>query len=167
MHVRVAHRARAETKRDCIPSPTFAACPLEGHLHLISSCASCPSWWSPVAEESGFGRDRDRHGFANPATCPRSHDFFLRPLDQSAQSLEPARGRRAVDDAVVEGQAERNGLSSNNVTIHNNWRVGDAPDSKDRRLRQIDDGRKVVDVEHAKICDSERASSQVAFDKTA
>ncbi len=78
-------------------------------------------------------------------------------LQAFAKSLQPAGGGGAVDDAMIEGQAEGHRLSGDELAVSHNSFFNDAADAEDRGLRQVEDRRERVDAEHSQIRDGERS----------
>ena len=72
-----------------------------------------------------------------------------RSLDSFAETLQPAGGGGAVEDAMVEGQAEGDGFPDGELTVADDGFFDDPTDSENRGLRQIEDRREGVDIEAA------------------
>ena len=79
-------------------------------------------------------------------------------------ALEEARRGRTVDQAVVEGQTQRQHASHGDLVclfIHHDRARDNAPQAEDRTLGQVDDRSEGVDLVHAKIRDGEGRTGQV------
>ena len=79
-------------------------------------------------------------------------------LESLTQAMQPAGGGGAVDDAMVEGQAERNSPPDDEVTAPNDRFFDDATHSQDRGLGQIEDRSEGVYAEHPEVRDGEGAA---------
>lgn len=75
--------------------------------------------------------------------------------------MQEAGGGCAVDDAVIEGEAERDLVAGDNLVVHDCRLAADAADAEDGGLRQVDDGGEGVDAKGPKVGDGENATLQV------
>ena len=69
----------------------------------------------------------------------------------TAHEIQEADGRRAVNDAVVKGQAKRNQVARHDLLLVDRRLFHDPPDAEDRTLGQVDNRRKGVNVVHPQV----------------
>lgn len=81
-----------------------------------------------------------------------------RVLHVSLESLQPGSGNGAINDTVVAGKSDFHNVANSEAVllglIGNNLLLS-ATDSKDTRLRGVDDGGEVLDAKHAKVGNAE------------
>src|SRR5829696_778564 len=79
-------------------------------------------------------------------------------LDQPPERLEEPGADGAVDDAVVAAHRHAHALADDGGAVLDDRPVLRGADGEDGRLRRVDDGRELVDAEHAKVRDRERGA---------
>jgi hypothetical protein len=85
-----------------------------------------------------------------------------RLFDTFSQGLEKAGGRGAVHNAMVKGEAQHELLTDAKLTVfHDDGFADYRPEAQDGGFRIIDDRRKGLDAETAKVAQGETATLHV------
>src|SRR5207249_4726090 len=95
------------------------------------------------------------------ARGPLLHEYQVRFLEDLLDSTEEERRRVAVDDAVIEGQAQPHLGAHDDLTVARDRLRRDPADTEDRALGRIDDRGKGVDAGLSKVGDAERAAGDL------
>src|SRR5262249_49321236 len=117
--------------------------------------------------QGGDGRTKDRWARVPAPRTPYPAPAHLRDqprsrvLDQPDESLEESGGGRAVDDAVVEGQAEAHPLPGDDLVSDHDRLPGDPAQAQYGALGRVDDRGERLDSEGPQVGDRERPPLQL------
>src|SRR2546428_1475810 len=86
-------------------------------------------------------------------------------LNQSAERLQEARSRRAIDRLMVKCETEHHDVARHDLVANDRGLASDAAQTQNRTFRVIDDGGEGVDAQPSQIRDGERAAAKLGGGK--
>src|ERR1700740_3529154 len=79
-------------------------------------------------------------------------------LEQRLEARAESAGDRAIDQAMIEGEADAHHRANHDLAIAHNWLLGDLADAEKRRLRRVEDRRFEVAAVTAEVAERERGA---------